>query len=131
MEKTPVLESQEALSAIQAIAGLSLLVLGVYIFGPWYVVIPDSASFSTVIQAASVFVQISAALQAITGAGMIYGAIRGNNIFSIITIWGGVSMYSLIVAMRLITIGPVPIVWVPQLALMLVCAVLALSVRRR
>lgn len=131
MEREAPLDHRESLIIIQVIVGLVLLVMGAYIVGPWYVVAPDTASFSAIIDTAGWYVKAAAALQLITGAGIIYGALTNNPRICSICTWAGVSMYALIVAMRLIMIGFVPIVWVPQLALLLICAVLALTVRGR
>ena len=131
MEREAPLDHRESLIIIQVIVGLVLLVMGAYMVGPWYVVVPEMAPFSMVIDTARWYVKGAAALQLITGAGIVYGALSNKPRVCTVFTWAGVSMYALIVATRLIMIGFVPIVWVPQLALLLICAVLSLTARGR
>ena len=131
MEREAALTDHEALRAIQAILGLTLFGIGVYMVGPWYIVLPDQASFAYLILAAELYVRIIAFIEFVIGSLMMYGAVKGNNKVTRIAIWAGFSMFTLIVATRLIVVGLIPIFWVPQMACMLICGVLALALSRR
>ena len=131
MEREAALTDHEALRVIQAILGLTLFGIGVYMVGPWYIVLPSQTSFAYLILAAELYVRLIAFLEFVLGTLMVYGAVRGNNKLTRISVWAGFSFFTLIVATRLIVVGFIPIFWVPQMALMLICGVLALALSRR
>lgn len=135
MEKTKTEEaarSHQAVTAYEAmrlmtiILGLCLLVNGVYMVGPWYVILPGSSAFGELAAMSELYTNIVALGMGISGLGMILGTIvKKRKVVSYAT-WLGVSMYTLIVVTRLVNVGFIPFIWTYQLALVLVAAVVAL-----
>ena len=124
------LTAREALAWIQIFAVLPLLFYGVYMISPWYVVVPSSAAFAALFVSSAWSVKFIGALYLISSVGTIYGAVRGHGKWSKRLLWSSVSMYTLLITVRILTIGFVPFIWVMYLAPLLICGVLALYVGR-
>lgn len=118
-------DDRETVKIISAIVGLVLLFFGLYMIGPWYVVVPNGA-FAEASQMSTVYFRLVAGAHIIAGVGMVKAAFRRHNFFTRAATVLGMSMFSVMIATRLITIGLVPTIWVLQLGLMLIAATLAL-----
>lgn len=131
MPSTPQLSKlpfdyRESVKLTALIVGLVLLFFGVYMGGPWYVVAPAGAFAETAITA-DIYFKLVALLHTIAGAGMVYSAFRNHNYWTRSATVLGMSMFSLMVVTRLLSIGLVPTIWVLQLGLMAIAAILALT----
>lgn len=125
------LTDQEILRFIQFVIGLTLFVMGVYMVGPWYVVLAESSAFGILAEMMTLYTKIVSVFQILSGLGAMYGAVRGNNVWTTVAVWGSVSMYALIVVTRLVNIGFIPFIWLFQTALMLIAGALAIRARER
>lgn len=134
MPSTPQLSKlpfdyRESVKLTALIVGLVLLFFGVYMIGPWYVVV-DAGAFAETALATNIFFRVVAFLHAVAGAGMVYSAFCNHNYWTRSATVLGVSMFSLMVVTRLLSIGLVPTIWVLQLGLMAIAAILALTAER-
>lgn len=126
LKKLPF-DSQEAVRLITLIIGLTLLAFGLYMFSPWYVSVPGGAAFAEVPSISQAYFKLVSLAYAAAGAGMAYAGVKGQSLYTRILTVIGVSMFSIMVITRLITIGIIPTIWLFQLALLLISAVLALT----
>ena len=97
---------------------------------PWYVVTPPTGAFAALSMYFPIITKFVGLLYAISGAGTMIGAVRGHGKVTRVLLWSSVSMYTLLITIRIINLGAFPIVWVMYLALLGVCAILALYVGR-
>ena len=125
-----ILRDIDALKAIGWAVAILTIPLGMYMIGPWYVALyPASASFLELSTLLPVATKIVAGLLIVT-AGMIGWGLYFQN--CAVLKYGYImatSLWCLIFVMRLISIGLLPMVWLQQLFMAVVAAVLALNVR--
>ena len=127
---TRTLTAKESLNLIQIMAVMPLLFFGIYMISPWYVAIPSSAAFAALFLSSVPATKFVGLMYVISSTGTIFGAVRGHVKWTKILLWSSVSMYALLTASRIITIGLLPFIWVMYIALMGICSVLALYVGR-
>lgn len=125
--KKAIVTADEALRIIGIVTGLTLFGLGIYLIGPWYMA-PAGAGLSSAAAISVYFIKAVSIFMIVTGAGFIHGGVLGHNKYTKVATWLGVSMLALILVSRLISIGFLPVVWVFELALLLIAGVLALTV---
>ena len=109
------------------VIGISLFTFGVYMIGPWYQIIPGGAAFGELSITSGLYFKAVAGCYVASGLGMIYAGIKGQNTYTRIATVMSFSMFTIMVVTRLITIGLVPTIWIFQLALLLITAILALT----
>lgn len=130
METNASFTPTEAIRLIEFINGLGLLVIGIYMVGPWYVILPEAAAFGFIAETSAVSSKVLAAFYAVTGIGLMYGAWKDTRKFRLVFQWMGFSGMVVIVATRLSLIGLFPLVWTWQAISLITLGVIALSRRR-
>lgn len=129
--RPPVITSRQAIRLITALIGLCLFAFGIYALSPWHYPEPGSSAFSVLTETSVFSMKLIAVLYAIAGGGALYGAVKGHNKITRGCLWLCTSMLAFMVAIRLMTIGLFPVVWIFQLTLGVISAILVLVTRER
>lgn len=107
--------------------GAVIAIFGLYLVGPWYVILPESAAFGVLVGLAPLLTKLVSVMHIIGGIGMIVGAVKDHQKNRLLFLWIGISSYAIIVALRLMTVGPIPLIWLFQLGYVLMLGALILS----
>lgn len=130
MKEQAPLKDSEALRIIEFTIALGLLVLGVYMLSPWYVVLPGVTAFGFIANISTVVSKVIAVYYIIAGGGMAWGAWRNVRRYRLLFQWGVFAGLVVIVATRWIVVGIFPMVWIWQVAALIITGAIALTFHR-
>lgn len=118
----------QALRVIQLILAAVLVVMGVYIAGPWYVPI-DSTAFGIVAAQSTISVKTVGASYAVSGLVLAVGTIFKKCKVRRVGLWLTIYSFTMMMITRITVQGLIPFIWVLQLGLLMVAVTLSLAER--
>lgn len=124
--KKRLITEHRTIRIIQLVIALALVTLGIYMAGPWYVVDIEATAFGILADDLPMITHGVGVVYSLSGIALIVGLLLHNRKIKRIGQWATLASYTMMFAMRLSTVGFVPFVWVFQLALMLIIAVIVL-----
>lgn len=130
MKEQAPLNPSEALRVIELTMALGLLVLGVYMISPWYVVLPGVTAFGFIANISTIVAKVIAVYYIIAGGGMAWGAWRNTRRYRLLFQWGVFAGMVVIVATRMLMVGFFPMVWIWQVAALIATGAIALTFHR-